>query len=234
MTAYPAEPWDLHGHAYIGAWLVPRAQLPAPHSPSTKAVTILGRGILGAAFFVYEEPSPLTYNEIMATVLVRQGWRLRVSITHIWVDSPASRDGGRDLWAIPKELADFEVSAHRSYVATGIGSLAVQHVRRLPRQLPGGFHIAQDRAGAVLVSPVTTRRGSGTMDVRRRRPARLPERPQAVRHACGEAVQAAVRAFLTGCQTPTRGWVSPTCPWSRRGTRRYDDPGAEKLRARPH
>lgn len=154
MTAYPPEPWDLHGHAYIGAWLVPRGALPAPHSPATKPVTILGRGIVGAAFFVYEEPSPLTYDEIMATVLVREGWRLRVSITHIWVDSPASRDGGRDLWAIPKELADFHVVPHASYVVRGIGSLTLRRVRRLPWQLPASFRIAQDRDGSVLVSPV--------------------------------------------------------------------------------
>ena len=32
MTGYPSEPWDLHGHAYVGAWLVPRDQMPAPHS----------------------------------------------------------------------------------------------------------------------------------------------------------------------------------------------------------
>ena len=114
MTTYPPEPWDLHGHAYIGAWLVPVADLPDPHSPATTPITIFGRGIVGAAFFVYEQPSPLTYNEIMTTVLVRQGWRVRVSITHIWVDSEASRDGGRDLWAIPKQLADFDVVPHAS------------------------------------------------------------------------------------------------------------------------
>lgn len=157
MTEYPSEPWDLHGHAYVGAWLVPRAHLPTPHSTLTRPVTILGRGIVGAAFFVYEQPSPLTYDEIMATVLVRQGWRIRVSITHIWVDSPASRDGGRDLWAIPKELADFEVVPHVSYAAQGIGSLVLRRVRRLPWHLPAGFHIAQDRDGSVLVSPVTGR-----------------------------------------------------------------------------
>lgn len=157
MTSYPAEPWDLHGHAYVGMWLLPRDRAPEPHSPATRTVTVFGRAIVCAAFFVYEEPSPLTYDEIMATVLVREGWRLRVSITHIWVDSMASRDGGRRLWAIPKELADFEVARHASYAAQGIGSLTVHRVRRLPWRLPLGFRIAQDRAGTVLVSPVSGR-----------------------------------------------------------------------------
>ena len=157
MTAYPPEPWDLHGHAYIGAWLVPVNHLPSPHSPATKPITIFGRGIVGAAFFVYEQPSPLTYNEIMATVLVRDGWRVRVSITHIWVDSEASRDGGRDLWAIPKQLADFDVVPHTSYSAHGIGSLVLRRVRRLPWMLPAGFTIAQDQRGTLLASPVSGR-----------------------------------------------------------------------------
>lgn len=157
VNSYPAEPWDLHGHAYIGIWLLPRKHLPRPHSPATKPVTIFGRGVVSAAYFVYEQPSPLTYDEVMSTVLVREGRRLRVSITHIWVNSPASRDGGRDLWAIPKELAEFDVSTHVSYVAKDIGSLAVGRIRRLPFALPLGFRIAQDREGALQVSQVRGR-----------------------------------------------------------------------------
>lgn len=157
LNAYPAEPWDLHGHAHVGVWLVPAEDLPAPHSSATRPITLFGRGIVSAAFFVYERPSPLTYDEIMATVLVREGWRPRVSITHIWVDSAASRDGGRALWAIPKELADFDVAPHRSYDADGIGSLTVSRVRRLPFRVPLAFRIAQDRAGTLQVSPVRGR-----------------------------------------------------------------------------
>jgi hypothetical protein len=157
MSDYPAEPWDLHGHAYIGIWLLPRDRTPLPHSPATRPVRIFGRSIVCVAFFVYEEPSPLTYDEIMATVLVRERWRPRVSITHIWVNSEASRDGGRELWAIPKELADFEVGTHSSYAAQGIGSLVVDRVRRLPWRLPLRFRIAQDRAGSLQVSPVSGR-----------------------------------------------------------------------------
>lgn len=157
MSSYPPEPWDLHGHAYVGVWLLPHELAPRPHSASTTPIRIFGRVLVCAAFFVYEEPSPLTYDEIMATVLVRQGWRPRVSITHIWVNSEASRDGGRDLWAIPKDLAEFDVARHSSYAAQDIGSLAVRRVRRLPWRLPMGFRIAQDRAGTLVVSPVTGR-----------------------------------------------------------------------------
>lgn len=117
MTPYPPAPWRLFAHAYIGVFLVPAERLPNPHAPDTRPITIFGRGIVAVAFFVYEEPSPLTYGEVMQTVLVRDGWRIRISITDIWVDSPASRDGGRELWSIPKELATFAIDPDRSYTA---------------------------------------------------------------------------------------------------------------------
>ncbi|MGA9715646.1 MAG: acetoacetate decarboxylase family protein [Aeromicrobium sp.] len=157
VNSFPTEPWDLHGHAYVGVWLLPRGLTPPAHSPMTKILRVFGRTIVSAAFFRYDEPSPLTYNEIMSTVLVRHGLRPRVSITHIWVDSEASRDGGRALWAIPKDLADFERASHRSYVATGIGSLSVRRARRLPFSIPLTFHTAQDRDGALVVSQVKGR-----------------------------------------------------------------------------
>jgi hypothetical protein len=192
MTTYPAEPWDLHGHAYVGTWLVPVADLPAPHSPETTPITLFGRGIVGAAFFVYERPSPLTYNEVMATVLVRDGWRVRVSITHIWVDSEASRDGGRDLWAIPKQLADFDVVPHASYDARGIGALALRRVRRLPWRLPAGFTIAQDQRGSLLVSPVRGRMRFGTASARW---SFAVDGPLGFLHGRGPLLTLAVRPF---------------------------------------
>lgn len=154
---YPPEPWDLFGHAYVGVWLLPRGATPPPASARTRTIRLFGRAIVGAAFFRYDEPSPLTYDEIMSTVLVRDGLRPRVSITHIWVDSTASRDGGRALWAIPKDLAEFDRESHRSYAARGIGSLEVRRERRLPFALPLGFRTAQDRAGTLVVSPVRGR-----------------------------------------------------------------------------
>jgi acetoacetate decarboxylase len=70
-----------------------------------------------AAFVLYEAPSPLTYSELLvARVLDRR----QVEITDIWVDSVPSRDGGRALWAIPKDLCDFTLE-HRH---TGVVSRA--------------------------------------------------------------------------------------------------------------
>ncbi len=168
--AYPPEPWDLHGHAHVGVWLQPRHAAPAPHHAGTRQVRLFGRVLVAAAFFRYDEPSPLTYDEIMATQLVRDGWRPRVSITHIWVDSPASMAGGRELWAIPKDLAEFSRVTDASYEAHGIGRLRLGRIRRLPFQLPLRFRIAQDREGRLVTSPVAGRarlgitRGTWTFD----------------------------------------------------------------------
>nr|WP_281380905.1 acetoacetate decarboxylase family protein [Nocardioides panaciterrulae] len=35
----------------------------------------------------------------------------RIRITDIWVDSPDSMAGGRELWAIPKDLCDFRLDS---------------------------------------------------------------------------------------------------------------------------
>ena len=85
-------------------------------------------GVYGAAFVSYEEPGPLTYRELLVARLL-DGRHRRVRITDIWVDSVASRDGGRVLWAIPKELAELDLeetrvgpTAHTSFAARVSGA----------------------------------------------------------------------------------------------------------------
>ena len=197
MSAYPPSPWKLTAHAYVGLHLLPAALLPAPHSPATKPITFFGRGLVAVAFFVYEEPSPLTYNEIMSTVFVRKGWRPLVSITKIWVDSEASRDGGRALWAIPKELAHFGVHPHSSYVAsageTTIGSLDVHRARTFPVALPVSFSVAQDRDNRLVVTKI---RGHGRTGLTRAHWAFNPDGP--LGYLAGR------RAFVTLALRPLR------------------------------
>ncbi|GGF56067.1 acetoacetate decarboxylase [Marmoricola endophyticus] len=152
MSGYPPEPWHLTGRCVVGVWLLPSGVAPVPDAPGARVVRVLGRTVVAAAFFSYAEPSPLTYEEVMATVLVRRGPRPRVSITHIWVDSPASRDGGRALWAIPKELARFETGPG-SWTAPGIGAVRMRP-RRLPLVVPLAFRLLQGRAGAAVETRV--------------------------------------------------------------------------------
>ncbi|NYD59669.1 acetoacetate decarboxylase [Nocardioides marinisabuli] len=102
-AAYPPAPWRMVGQMWVSVFRV-ADDVDAAHP----------RGIYGAAFVSYEEGSPLTYSELLvARVLRTPAGDRRVSITDIWVDSPASVAGGRGLWAIPKGLGDFESSTSR-------------------------------------------------------------------------------------------------------------------------
>jgi hypothetical protein len=100
--AYPAAPWQMTGSLFLSLFRVP-----------TRVDDLRPAGVYGAAFVSYEEPSPLTYSELLVARPVKApgGRGRRVSITDIWVDSPASVAGGRGLWAIPKQLCDFTLES---------------------------------------------------------------------------------------------------------------------------
>ena len=93
---YPPAPWNMHGQLWLSLFRVRDGD----HSEREP-------GVYGAALVSYEQPSPLTYSELLVARPVKAAGGRRVNITDIWVDSADSRDGGRDLWAIPKGLCDF-------------------------------------------------------------------------------------------------------------------------------
>ena len=101
--AYPPAPWAMVGQLWLSVLRL-----------ATGVDERRPAGVYGAAFVSYEPGSPLTYSELLVARLVptRQHGRC-VSITDIWVDSPASVAGGRELWAIPKQLCDFELDTSR-------------------------------------------------------------------------------------------------------------------------
>ncbi|MDO9380329.1 MAG: acetoacetate decarboxylase family protein [Nocardioidaceae bacterium] len=159
MTSYPHEPWHLHARAVVAVHLVRDA--PLPHAPGSRVLRLGPWAVVAVAFFRYVPPGPLVYNEVMAAVLVRDGLRPAVSITQIWVDSPSSRDGGRELWGIPKELARFDVSPD-AHTAPGIASVTLGRRARLPFALPVAFSVSQAWAGRRRRTPV---RASGRLGV---------------------------------------------------------------------
>lgn len=168
---YPPEPWHLRGRMYVSVWALRRAalpRLPAALAGVVRPVTLAGFGLVGAAWVVYEPGGVLHYRELLSALLVRAGLRPRVSITHIWVDSVASRDGGRELWGIPKELAVLEIdddartadaavdrsTASARTVSGPIAGAVLRSGRRLPGRWPIAFGVVQSRDGRVRTSPV--------------------------------------------------------------------------------
>ena len=97
---FPSPPWQMRARAWLSLFAV-RDPRPADRP----------RGVYAAAFVDYLEGSELTYHELLVVRLVRSGRSPQVRVTDAWVDSPVSRDGGRSLWAIPKELADLPLRA---------------------------------------------------------------------------------------------------------------------------
>lgn len=88
---YPPAPWPMHGQMWLSLFRVRAGD--HPDRPA---------GVYGAALVDYEDPSLLTYGELLVARPVGR----RARITDIWVDSSDSRDGGRELWAIPKHLGE--------------------------------------------------------------------------------------------------------------------------------
>ena len=96
-VSYPPAPWEMVGSLWLSLFRLREAVNEARPA-----------GIYGAAFVSYDEGSPLTYSELLvARPVSSQEHGRRVTITDIWVDSPESVAGGRELWAIPKALCDF-------------------------------------------------------------------------------------------------------------------------------
>jgi hypothetical protein len=101
--AYPPAPWHMHGQLWLSLFRVREGDHP-DREP----------GVYGVALVKYEDPSPLTYGELLVAHQAPKSAGKAVTITDIWVDSPASMAGGRELWAIPKDLCDFTVRTDRT------------------------------------------------------------------------------------------------------------------------
>jgi hypothetical protein len=140
---------------HVSVWAVPVAAVPAL-PPAVRVLRLFNRAFIGTAWVDYQPGGDMSYRELLSAVLTRDGWRPRVTITHIWVDSAASRDGGRELWGIPKDLASFSFSAGAASAVTPDGPIASSLLsgRGLPPRLPAGFRVVQDLAGRAVTTPV--------------------------------------------------------------------------------
>jgi hypothetical protein len=166
---YPPEPWSLRGRLYLSAFAVPRSAL---STAAARPVPLGPRALVGVAWVRYEPGGVLHYQELLSAVLVHDRGRPRVSITEIWVDSTASRDGGRELWAIPKELADLTIrtgpgggtvaAAIRpgpGDLSAPIGSASFRPGIGLPGRWPLRLTLVQALEGRLRRTPVRGRAG---------------------------------------------------------------------------
>jgi acetoacetate decarboxylase len=108
--AYPSAPWILHGFALqtVQPVDIDRARLLVPSDLDIVSV-FPGKTVGGIYLSSYGTGSTFQYNElIVVSALVRYRDRLGAWISHIYVDHPDSVAGGREVWGLPKDLAEFK------------------------------------------------------------------------------------------------------------------------------
>lgn len=152
---FPSPPWSLRGHLWLSLFPVRTGTAGRP------------AGLYGAGFVDYTEGGVLSYRELLVARLVRDGAVPRVHITDIWVDSEASRDGGRSLWAIPKELADLHidrrglgpaarVSGDANIIGAPVAAARFTGARAPSLRTPFRFTVRQEREdGTPVVTTVS-------------------------------------------------------------------------------
>lgn len=117
--AYPSAPWSLNGLALTTLHLLDVDRVRS-HVPSELSIVqVLPGKTLGTVYFsAYTAGSVLEYNElIVAPALLAHGGKVGAWVSHIYVNNADSVAGGRKIWGLPKELAEFtwSTSAVRVY-----------------------------------------------------------------------------------------------------------------------
>ena len=116
---YPPAPWRLHGELIV---------IPTVYGPSgaqRDSLTARWGGVLLANY----AGGTLAYHEL---IVFRPGF----VVSHIYVDSPESMRGGREIWRLPKELAEFTYSRSFVEVRQHGRPLFSARIRRRPGLMP--------------------------------------------------------------------------------------------------
>ena len=107
--SYPQPPWTLKGYAFQTVQLLDIAQVRPLIPAKLNIISVLpGKTVGGVYLSQYSSGSVLKYSEliIIAGFLSYEG-KFGGWVSHIYVDNPDSVAGGREVWGLPKELAQF-------------------------------------------------------------------------------------------------------------------------------
>jgi hypothetical protein len=113
-VAHPPPPWHLFGELIIVPALVrPRA--------------------LGGVLLANYTSGTLVYREL---IVFSHATRRGMVVSHIYVDDEQSLSGGREIWGLPKELAEFEYAPTRFTARQNGATLLEASIRRRSGKLP--------------------------------------------------------------------------------------------------
>lgn len=138
-TPYPPAPWTMEGVWMFSIHPVRRslaaANLPAPLRPLWLPA---GRTLGWSFISQYGPGSTLEYQEAACGLVLRRGARPALWISGLVVDSPSSVAGGRNLWGLPKELADIAWSSpERDRASAAQGGGLLLSFEGVPDHAPG-------------------------------------------------------------------------------------------------
>lgn len=107
--AYPPPPWNLEGFSLQTLHLLDVAHIRSLIPADLNILSILPGKTLGGVYIAsYQAGSTLRYNElIVISGLIHQSSKVGGWISHIYVDHPDSIAGGRKIWGLPKQMAQF-------------------------------------------------------------------------------------------------------------------------------
>ena len=106
---YPTAPWNLKGYAILTLQLVDIEQASKFIPSELEIIPLLPGKTLGGIYISsYESGSLLEYNELIVVPgFVKYQEKIGAWISHIYVDNLDSVAGGREIWGLPKEMAEF-------------------------------------------------------------------------------------------------------------------------------
>lgn len=106
---YPQAPWNLKGSAVLTINLLDVERSRPFIPPELEIISVLpGKTVGGIYLSAYESGSLLQYNELIVVAgLTRYQNQIGSWISHIYVDNETSVAGGREIWQLPKEMAQF-------------------------------------------------------------------------------------------------------------------------------
>ena len=111
---HPPPPWFLTGELIVVPALVkPRA--------------------LGGVMLADYRSGTLVYREL---IVFSHATTRGMVVSHIYVDDEQSLQGGRQVWGLPKELAEFEYTPTRFVARQGDNTLLEARIRRRPGRIP--------------------------------------------------------------------------------------------------
>jgi acetoacetate decarboxylase len=134
--SYPPAPWHLYGTALASFQAIDLATAKKFVPIDFDIVAVLPGKTLGCLYLsAYDPSSTLQYHElIVAPALVTYRGKIGAWISHIYVDNPHSVEGGRNIWRLPKQMADFTWNDRHVTVSQDRNCLC--RVDRSPLELP--------------------------------------------------------------------------------------------------